>query len=88
MADCKNGLHADGGACVANPERCNTFANNTCTECNSGLIKQEGACVSGCGSSFKENDGECDRIHYTPAEAAQVLQDTDNEIIMTFKVNR
>ena len=56
--------------------------------CGTGKFLQEKTCVSSCGESFKLNDGECDRIRYTPAEAAQVLQDTDNEIIMTFKVNR
>ena len=53
-----------------------------------GMVLQGGKCVSTCGASFRLNDGECDRIRYTPAEAAQYLKDTDNEIIMTFKVNR
>ena len=53
-----------------------------------GKVLQGKECVASCGSSFRLNDGECDRIRYTPAEAAQYLKDTDNEIIMTFKVNR
>ncbi len=85
-ADCKNGFHADGGACVANPQGCNTFEDDRCTECNSGLFKQDGDCVSSCGASFKLNDGECDRIRYTPAEAAQVLHDDNtNSVTITFK---
>ncbi|MBR3501763.1 MAG: hypothetical protein IKO06_02530 [Alphaproteobacteria bacterium] len=56
--------------------------------CPLGKFRQENECVSACGESFRLNDGECDRIRYTPAEAARYLKDTDNEIIMTFKVNR
>ena len=41
-----------------------------------------------CCDSCKDMGGWCNRIRYTPAEAAQYLKDTDNEIIMTFKVNR
>ena len=57
-------------------------------KCGSGKFLQGKSCVSSCGASFRLNDGECDRIRYTPAEAAQYLKDTDNTIIMTFKVNR
>ena len=46
--------------------------------CGQGKVVQEGKCVSACGASFRLNDGECDRIRYTPAEAAQYLKDTDN----------
>lgn len=36
--------------------------------------------------NFRLNDGECDRLRYTPAEAAAVLRDDDkNEIVITFK---
>ncbi|MBR3502320.1 MAG: hypothetical protein IKO06_05375 [Alphaproteobacteria bacterium] len=59
-----------------------------CTSCSGGKVLQGKECVASCGASFRLNDGECDRIRYTPAEAAQYLKDTDNEIIMTFKVNR
>ena len=57
-------------------------------DCGNGKYYQEKDCVFSCGASFRLNDGECDRIRYTPAEAAQYLKDTDNTIIMTFKVNR
>ena len=78
----------NGSACVRKGEfACNDTKNhyyngNTCTRTPAnGKIN----CVN---PSYKENDGYCDRIRYTPAEAAQYLKDTDNEIIMTFKVNR
>ena len=41
-----------------------------------------------CDENWKQVETWCNRIRYTPAEAAQYLKDTDNEIIMTFKVNR
>ena len=62
-----------------------------CTICSEGKILKEKKCVSsleGCGENFKLNDGECDRIRYTPAEAAAAMNGDDNTIIMTFKVNR
>jgi hypothetical protein len=70
---------------IQSDKKCSAAGN--CTSCYSGLL-QGGKCVASCGASFRLNDGECDRIRYTPAEAAQYLKDTDNEIIMTFKVNR
>ena len=80
MEKCQNLLTSAGAteeiiaAAQAFPEGCNTLTLSA-------------KCAS-CGASFKLNDGECDRIRYTPAEAAKVLKDTDNEIIMTFKVNK
>ena len=41
-----------------------------------------------CAENFKQMETWCNRIRYTPAEAAKVLKDTDNEVVMTFKVNR
>lgn len=39
-----------------------------------------------CSSSYKMNDGLCDRIRYTPAEAAKVVtNDNKNSVTITFK---
>lgn len=39
-----------------------------------------------CDENWKRNEDFCNRILYTPAEAAQVLRDDDkNEIVITFK---
>ena len=39
-----------------------------------------------CSSSYKMNDGLCDRIRYTPAEAAKVVtNDNNNSVTITFK---
>jgi hypothetical protein len=87
-ADCKNGLHktADGG-CAANDDvNCNTQEGNKCTECKGGYLEQSGGCVSSCGAGYKQMENWCNRIRYTPAEAAKVLNDDNtNEITITFK---
>ncbi len=82
--DCKNGLHADGGACVENPAGCNTFEGSRCTECNGGLLRQGAGCVSSCGEGYKLSNGACYRTHYTPAEAETVSGDT-NTITLIYK---
>ena len=77
---CETGYYKKDGGCVAATDGC-----------GDGYLKKGTSCISaaqGCGASFRLNDGECDRIRYTPAEAAQYLKDTDNTVIMTFKVNR
>ena len=96
VAECGNGFTANTETkqCVKNsaPEDSSTPSTNahpTAASCaGDGKVLQGKSCVAECGSSFRLNDGECDRIRYTPAEAAQYLKDTDNTIIMTFKVNR
>ena len=85
--NCKNGFHADGGACVANTvANCNTEVYGKCIECNSGMLEQAGNCVSSCGEGYKQIENWCNRIRYTPAEAAKVLRDDNtNEVVLTFK---
>jgi hypothetical protein len=57
----------------------------TAANCRSANLY--GVCKSCNGSSFRINDGECDRIRYTPAEAAEVLHDDNtNEVTITFKM--
>ena len=72
--DCKDRVSKILDKVVPYPDGCAKIGITGCSKCKN--------------ESFRLNDGECDRIRYTPAEAAQVLKDTDNEIIMTFKVNR
>lgn len=51
--------------------------------CKNRSAKKPVTCVN---SSYKLNDGYCDRIRYTPAEAAAVLRDDNtNEVVITFK---
>lgn len=64
--------------------------NNTCVKnCSSGYLEKGTGCVSsadGCGAGYRDMGGFCNRIQYTPAEAAEILQDNNaNYVILTFK---
>ena len=58
--------------------------------CKDKYLRKENECVAssqGCGANFRLNDGECDRLRYTPAEAAEVLtNDNNNSVTITFKI--
>lgn len=58
-------------------------------DCGDGYLEKNGRCISstlGCGENYKDMGGWCNRIRYTPAEAAKVLKnDNTNEIVITFK---
>ena len=59
---------------------------DTTGKCCNGYIKRGVGCVKDCGENFRPNDGECDRLRYTPAEAAAILHDDNtNEVTITFK---
>ncbi len=54
------------------PENCVLFSVSGCIKCKN--------------ENFKLNDGECDRLRWTPAEAAKVLHDDNtNSVTITFK---
>ena len=49
-------------------------------------LNLSGSCAKCKNENFKLNDGECDRLRYTPAEAAKVLHDDNsNSVTITFK---
>ena len=58
--------------------------------CKDKYLRKENECVAssqGCGANFRLNDGYCDRIRYTPAEAAKVLKDDNTNVVtITFKM--
>ena len=71
---CKNNLKTllASGKLLAYPDGCTTMDASGCTKCKN--------------ENFKLNDGECDRLRYTPAEAAEVLtDDNNNSVTITFK---
>ena len=71
---CKNNLATllASGKLLAYPDGCTKMGASGCTKCKN--------------SNFKLNDGECDRLRYTPAEAAEVLHnDNTNSVTITFK---
>lgn len=58
------------------------FCSSDCNTCNSQKF-----CTKCNGENFHLNDGYCDRIRYTPAEAAEVLtDDNNNSVTITFKM--
>ena len=72
---CGNGYVMSGLGCVSN--------------CGSGYLGKDGRCINsanGCGSGYRQFENFCNRIRYTPAEAAKVLRDDNtNEVTITFK---
>ena len=88
VADCKNGLHqtADGACTTNDDENCNTQEGDKCTECKVGYLEQGGSCVASCSAGYKQFENWCNKIQWTPAEAAKVLRnDNTNEVTITFK---
>ena len=58
------------------------------SDCGAGYLGKEKACIDsalGCGENYRDMGGFCNRIRYTPAEAAKVLKDENNEIVITFR---
>ncbi len=57
--------------------------------CNNGYLEKDGSCISataGCGAGYRQFENFCNRIQYTPAEAAKVLtDDNNNSVTITFK---
>ena len=71
---CKNHLSdlLTSGKLLAYPDGCTKMGASGCTKCKN--------------ENFKLNDGECDRLRWTPAEAAKVLtDDNNNSVTITFK---
>jgi hypothetical protein len=73
ITSCKNHLNdLLSGKLLAYPDGCTKMGAKGCTKCKN--------------ENFKLNDGECDRLRWTPAEAAKVLRDDNtNEVTITFK---
>jgi hypothetical protein len=71
---CKSHLKTllSSGKLLAYPDGCTKMGATGCTKCKN--------------ANFKLNDGECDRLRWTPAEAAEVLtDDNNNSVTITFK---
>ena len=82
--------YADGSqckSCPSNAESCYLDDNNRMvTTCEGEYKEQNGNCVSSCGADYRDMGEWCNRIRWTPAEAAKVLRDDNtNEITITFK---
>jgi hypothetical protein len=87
----KYSMHTNEGDSIVNLSNNVHLANYT--NCNSSKYFWDGAkCVREpdvtkrkCCASCKDMGGWCNRIRYTPAEAAEVLKDDNNEIVITFR---
>ena len=57
--------------------------------CGSGWLEKNRECIEaseGCGDGYKDLGGYCNRIRYTPAEAAAVANDDNTNVVtITFK---
>ena len=56
--------------------------------CNNGYLEKDGSCISataGCGAGYRQFENFCNRIQYTPAEAAPLLNDYNNTVTITFR---
>ncbi len=94
---CGYGEKQVGDECVAREdgEGCGAgfyLKDNLCVSeskgCGDGYLGKDGVCISsanGCGEGYKDMGGFCNRIQYTPAEAAPLLNDDDNFVVLTFK---
>ncbi len=94
---CGYGEKQVGDECVAREdgEGCDVgfyLKDNLCVSeskgCGDGYLGKDGVCISsanGCGAGYKDMGGFCNRIQYTPAEAAPLLNDDNNFVILTFK---
>jgi hypothetical protein len=73
--------HFNGVECVADNEGVNY--------CSETYLAKEGECIDsalGCGAGYKNMGGWCNRVRYTPAEAAAVANDDNtNMVTITFK---
>ena len=74
---CETGYYKKSGGCVSES-----------VGCGAGYLGKDGECISsvnGCGAGYKDMGGFCNRIQYTPAEAAPLLKDDGNFVVLTFK---
>ena len=59
------------------------------SDCGEGYLGKEGRCIDsvlGCGDGYRQFENFCNRIRWTPAEAAKVLHDDNtNSVTITFK---
>ena len=57
--------------------------------CSSGYLEKNGSCMpaaTGCGAGYKQIENWCNHIQWTPAEAAAVLNDdNNNSVTITFR---
>lgn len=75
---CDKGYYKKDGGCVSES-----------AGCGNGYLGKDGECISsenGCGEGYKDMGSYCNRVRYTPAEAAAIASDDNTNIVtITFK---
>ena len=96
VATCADGYTANNGLCKQNPTQSTPATPvdddliddiDDLESCPEGKIAKGDECIpasQGCGENYKLDNGICYRIRYTPAEAAQVVGET-NTIFLYYK---
>ncbi len=89
---CPIGQYGDkkSGKCRTVTANCEEMRDDIhCQTCKSGYLEKDGECIAaatGCGDNYKRIENWCNRIRWTPAEAAEVLfDDNSNEVTITFR---
>lgn len=78
-------------SCVKKSGSGNGGGNNggSSAGCGEGQLEKNGGCISasqGCGDGYRQIETWCNKIRWTPAEAAQVLtNDNNNTVTITFR---
>ena len=91
VSNCDSGYYKGGNnTCEACGENCaSCYSSASCSTCKSNYLEKNGKCISasqGCGEGYKDMGGWCNRVQYTPAEAAGLLNEGNNNIVtITFK---
>ena len=89
---CPIGQYGDkkSGKCRKITANCEEMRDDIhCQTCKSGYLEKNGDCIAaatGCGENYRRIENWCNRIRWTPAEAAEVLfDDNSNEVTITFR---
>lgn len=85
IPNCKSGKQIDCGGCKNQYVMRGLGCVNNCGE---DYLGKEGKCIDstlGCGDRFKNMGGWCNRVRYTPAEAAKAAKDDGNVVTITFR---
>ena len=89
---CDSEYYTKDGACVLATEGCGDYykkGNSCVSDCGGDSLEKNGVCISaslGCGEGYKDMGGYCNRVRYSPAEAAAIVGDSNTNIVtLTFK---
>ena len=95
VTDCGDGWLEKNRECIDSKEGCGKYyykKQNGCVSfeegCGEGWLEKNRECIEaseGCGENYRDLGGWCNRVIYTPAEAAPLLTDENNTVTITFR---